>query len=265
MKIGIAGASGRMGQTLVREIAARKDCTLASASEQPGGLHIGRDAGSVAGIDATDVLITDNPRQLFAGADAVIDFSSPESSLAHAKLAAEFGKALIIGTTGFTEAQQKELRALGQKTVILWSPNMSLGVNLLQGLVQQAAGVLGEEFDIEIVEMHHRHKVDAPSGTALALGEAAAKGRGKALSELRTALRDGITGERKAGSIGFASLRGGDVVGDHTVIFAGAGERLELAHKAEAREIFARGAIRAALWTKGQKPGFYSIRDVLAL
>lgn len=242
IKLGITGASGRMGQTLIRLAAETAGVTLAAVCDRTG-----------------------DPRALFAAGDVVIDFTSREASLLHAKLAAETGKALVIGTTGFTEDEKNQLRAFAKEAPILWSANMSIGVALLSQLVEQAARSLSEEYDIEIVEMHHKHKIDAPSGTALLLGEAAAKGRGVALNDKRVSTRDGHTGPRNPGDVGFAALRGGDVVGDHTVMFAGEGERIELSHKASSRDIFARGAIRAAEWLTKQKPGFYTIRDVLGL
>jgi 4-hydroxy-tetrahydrodipicolinate reductase len=193
----------------------------------------------------------------------VLDFTSPEAAVAHAALAARTGTILVTGTTGLTSAQQAKIRAAAKKVAVVQAPNFSIGVNLALALVEQTAQVLDDGYDIEIVEMHHRHKVDAPSGTALGLGRAAARGRGVTLEKMSERGRDGITGARRTGTVGFASLRGGDVVGDHTVIFAGPGERVEITHKAGGREVFALGAVRAALWGKGRKPGLYSMADVL--
>ena len=202
-------------------------------------------------------------KELFAVSDAVLDFTAPAASVANAKAAAETGKVLVIGTTGLTETQRAEVAKAAEKAPIVLAPNMSVGVNLLQALVEKVASILDPAYDIEIVEMHHRNKVDAPSGTALALGKAAAKGRGESLDKVACYERHGVIGARPAGEIGFATLRGGDVVGDHTVIFAGTGERIELTHKASSRAVFANGAVRAALWAAGQKAGLYSMRDVL--
>jgi 4-hydroxy-tetrahydrodipicolinate reductase len=209
------------------------------------------------------VALTSDTRALFEAADAVIDFTVPAATAAHAALAAETGTVLVIGTTGLQVQHQDAIERAANKTALVQAANYSVGVNVLQGLVEQAARILPEIYDIEIVEMHHRHKVDAPSGTALALGHAAAKGRDVNLDDVADKVRDGITGARRSGDIGFATLRGGDVVGDHTVMFAGPGERVEITHKAASREIFASGAVRAAIWACGQKPGLYSMQDVL--
>jgi len=265
MKIGVVGCAGRMGQMLVREIAATPGCTVAGGTERVGGPAVGKDIGLVAGIEALGVAVVDDPAVLFAEADAVIDFTSPEATERHAALAAQSETALIIGTTGIGPAQQASIAAAATHTPIIQAPNMSVGVNLLLALVEKVAGTLGEDYDIEIVEMHHRHKVDAPSGTALGLGRAAAAGRGVALDDVKQAVRDGHTGPRPRGEIGFATLRGGDVVGDHTVVFATDGERIELTHKASSRQVFAKGAVRAALWAADKQPGLYSMRDVLGL
>ena len=206
-----------------------------------------------------------NPAALVAACDAIIDFTVPAVTVLNAELAASAGKVLVIGTTGIDAAQTRAIEAAARHTPIVWSPNMSLGVNLLMGLVEQVAATLGPDYDIEIVEMHHRMKIDAPSGTALGLGRAAAAGRGVALEDVWVKSRDGHTGKREGGTIGFATLRGGDVVGDHTVMFAGLGERVELTHKAADRRIYARGAVRAALWAKGRAPGLYGMKDVLGL
>lgn len=265
MKIGVVGCAGRMGQMLVREIAATKGATLAGGTERVGGPALGKDLGTLAGIDAAGVVAIDDPAVLFAEADAVIDFTSPDAVERHAALAAQSQTVLVIGTTGLNPRQKEAVALAATHTPIVHAANMSVGVVLLSKLVEQVARTLGIDYDIEVVEMHHRHKVDAPSGTALTLGRAAAAGRGVPLEEVWQKTRDGHTGPRKAGDIGFATLRGGDVVGDHTVVFAGEGERIELTHKASSRVIYARGAVRAALWARDKKPGLYGMEDVLGL
>lgn len=266
MGLVVVGAAGRMGQTLVRAINAIEGARLAGAIERPGSPFLGRDAGELAGTGAAGVAITDDPLPAFAGAEGVIDFSTPAASVEFAGYAAQARIVHVIGTTGLSADDEAKIAAAARHATIVKSGNMSLGVNLLAMLVEQAARALGpEDFDIEILEMHHRHKVDAPSGTALLLGDAAASGRGVDLRETSVRVRDGHTGPREAGSIGFATLRGGSVVGDHSVILAGTGERITLTHNAEDRAIFARGAVKAALWARGRKPGLYSMRDVLGL
>ncbi|HYH39674.1 MAG TPA: 4-hydroxy-tetrahydrodipicolinate reductase [Azospirillum sp.] len=265
MKIGVVGCAGRMGQMLVRQIAETPGCTVAGGTERPGGPAVGRDIGDVAGLGALGVAVVDDPAVLFAEADAVIDFTSPEAAERHAALAAQGQTAYVLGTTGLNAEQQAAVAAAATHTPVVQAPNMSVGVNLLFVLVEQVARTLGDDFDIDILEMHHRRKVDAPSGTALGLGRAAAAGRGVALEEVWQKVRDGITGARPRGEIGFATLRGGDVIGDHTVFFAGDGERIELTHKASGRQIYAKGAVRAALWAADKQPGLYSMRDVLGL
>ncbi|NKB49252.1 MAG: 4-hydroxy-tetrahydrodipicolinate reductase [Alphaproteobacteria bacterium] len=265
MRIGVVGASGRMGRMVVSLVAGAGDCTLAGATEAPGSEFLGADAGTLAGVGDTGVLLTGDTAAMFAGVDAVIDFTVPAATQAHAQLAADAGCALIAGTTGMEDSHRAALAAAAEAVPIVWAPNMSAGVNLLFAVTQQVARALGEDFDIEIVEMHHRHKIDAPSGTALGLGQAAAAGREVDFDAVKTLSREGITGERKSGDIGFATLRGGDVVGEHSVIFAGAGERIELSHRATDRAIFARGAVRAALWTAGKPAGLYTMNDVLGL
>ncbi len=261
MKIGIVGCAGRMGRMVVAEVLSTDGAELAGGTEAPGSEFIGQDIDGVgAGIK-----VGDDAGALFRASDAVIDFTVPAATVVHAGLAGENGCALIVGTTGLEDEHMDALAGAAEKTVIVQAANMSVGVNLLLGLTEQVAGALGDDYDIEIFEMHHRHKVDAPSGTALALGQAAAAGRGVDLNQVSQRVRDGHTGPRNPGDIGFASLRGGDVAGDHTVIFAGDGERIELTHKAGNRSVFARGAVLAALWTAKQKPGLYSMRDVLGL
>ncbi len=261
----VTGASGRMGQMLIETVRASDKARLVGVTERAGHPWVGQDLGTAMGGAAMGVTVTDDPIEAFATAQAVIDFTSPEATLAHAELTAQARAVHVIGTTGFTEEQLEYFVHAGRHAVIVRAGNMSLGVNLLTGLTRRVAAALGEDFDIEIVEAHHRHKVDAPSGTALMLGEAAAAGRGVVLSDMRESGRDGITGARKPGAIGFSAIRGGDVVGEHDVIFAGAGERIVLRHLATDRAIFARGALQAALWGQDKKPGQYDMMDVLGL
>ncbi len=265
MRLIVAGAAGRMGRVLIDLIAATPGVTLAGALEGPSSDGLGKDAGTVAGRAPLGVAVTSDALAAIVAADGIIDFSTPKASVELAALAAQARIAHIIGTTGLAPEDLKAIEAAARHAVIVRSGNMSLGVNLLAGLVEKVARALGPEFDIEIAEMHHRMKVDAPSGTALLLGEAAARGRDVKLADVSVRGRDGHTGARREGSIGFAALRGGTVVGDHMVIFAGPGERLELVHRAEDRGIFARGALHAALWARGRKPGLYSMADVLGL
>ncbi len=265
MKIGIIGAAGRMGHMLIAEVMAHDGARLSGALEAAGSDAIGRDAGLLAGVGEAGVMVGEDPGALFTACQAVLEFTSPEASLAHAALAAEGQAIHVIGTTGLDGDQEAALAAAAQRTAIVWAPNMSLGVNLLMGLVERVAGALDDDYDIEIFEIHHRHKVDAPSGTALGLGRAAARGRGVDLDAVASRGRDGHTGARRRGAIGFASLRAGDVVGDHSVTFAADGERIELIHRASDRRIYARGALRAALWARGKPPGLYSMADVLGI
>ncbi|MCC6919150.1 MAG: 4-hydroxy-tetrahydrodipicolinate reductase [Alphaproteobacteria bacterium] len=254
----VSGAAGRMGQAVIEAIAAEPRTRLHAALEREGSPALGQ-------VVQGDIAITADGLQALLHADALIDFSTPASTVALAGLAAQARVTHVIGTTGLSEDDQKRIVAASRHAPIIQSGNFSLGVNLLASLVRKAAETLGPAFDIEIVEMHHRHKVDAPSGTALLLGRAAAAGRNRPLEELRTPPRDGHTGPRPEGSIGMASLRGGSVVGDHTVTFAADHERIELTHRAESRGIFARGAIAAALWGQGKNPGLYAMQDVLGL
>ncbi|AAX76370.1 dihydrodipicolinate reductase [Brucella suis] len=266
MGLVVVGAGGRMGQTLIRTIQSIEGAKLVGAIERSGSPFLGKDAGEVTGIGTLGVAITDDPLPVFAKAHGVLDFTSPAASVEFAGLAAQARIVHVIGTTGCSAEDDEKIRAAARHATIVKSGNMSLGVNLLSVLVQKAAEALGpEDFDIEILEMHHRHKVDAPSGTALLLGEAAARGRDIALADNSVRVRDGYTGPRETGAIGFATLRGGSVIGDHSVILAGTGERVVLSHHAEDRSIFARGAIKAALWAHGKKPGLYSMLDVLGL
>ena len=263
MKLGVVGAAGRMGRMLVRQIAEAQGCVLAGATERAGSEALGGDAGALAGIGDAGVTIIDNAAEMIAGVDGVIDFTAPAASAEHAELAAQADAIFVVGTTGLEESHAQVLERAARHVAIVQAPNMSVGVTLLSALVEQVAALLDPAWDIEIVEMHHRHKVDAPSGTALALGKAAAAGRAVGLGDVARMAREGQTGARPAGEIGFATLRGGDVVGDHTVIFAAEGERIELTHKASSRRIFAAGAVRAALWAGGQRPGLYTMRNVL--
>jgi 4-hydroxy-tetrahydrodipicolinate reductase len=261
----VTGAAGRMGQMLIRTVLDSPAARLVGALERPGHDWIGRDVGEAMGGAAVGVMVGDDPLEAFAKTQAILDFTSPEASVDHAMLAAQARAVHVIGTTGFSEEQIAKLGLAARHAVVIRAGNMSLGVNLLVGLTRKVAAALGEEFDIEIVEAHHRHKVDAPSGTALMLGEAAAEGRGVALARVADRGRDGQTGARTPGHIGFAAIRGGDIVGEHDVIFAGAGERIRLSHIATDRSIFARGALRAALWGLGRHPGAYDMADVLGL
>ena len=270
MKIAVAGAAGRMGQMLVREIARTEGCTLAGALEGAGNDAIGREAGEVAGVGNSHrslkgVKIVADAGAAIGAADAVIDFTVPAATVAHAKAAAEKGVSMVIGTTGLDPQQTAAIHDLAKKIPILWAANMSLGINILLALVEKSAAMLDPAYDIEVLEMHHRHKIDAPSGTALALGRAAAAGRQVKLEEVWRKSRDGHTGARPSGEIGFATLRGGEEVGVHTVMFAAAGERLELSHRAFSRETYASGAVRSALWLQGKSPGLYGMKDVLGL
>jgi len=265
MRLAVTGAAGRMGRMAIKTIAETPGVRLSAAIERADAPALGQDAGILAGVGALGVTISDDPLAALLDADGVIDFSAPAATVAIAALAAQARIADIVGTTGLSEDDLKNLAAAARHAPIVRSGNMSLGVNLVARLVREAARALGPEFDIEIVEMHHRMKVDAPSGTALLLGEAAAEGRGLTLSGHSERGRDGLTGARRPGAIGFASLRGGTAIGDHSVIFAGDGERIVLSHHAEDRALFARGALKAALWARGRKPGLYSMADVLGL
>lgn len=262
--IGIVGAAGRMGQMLARESRAAS-MRIVGATEAPGSAALGKDVGELAGLGAIGVLIGDDPLPLFAGADVVLDFTAPAATRRHAEIAAQAKCPMVIGTTGLEEDDLDVIARAAQHTPIVRAANTSMGVTLLMSVIKQMAASLDEDFDIEIVEMHHRLKVDAPSGTALALGEAAAAGRKVKLARVADRGRDGLTGQRKRGAIGFAALRGGNVPGDHTVIFAADDERIEVTHRAGNRAIFARGALKAAYWIQGRKPGLYSMNDVLGI
>lgn len=265
MKLVVAGASGRMGRMLTRAVCETPGVTLHAALEREGAAAVGQDAGLLAGVGELGVTITSDPLDALVHADGLLDFTAPAATLAYAELAAQARLVHVVGTTGLSKDDLRKIDAAGRHTVVVRSGNMSLGVNLLAALVRRAAAALGEEFDIEVLEMHHRNKVDAPSGTALLLGQAAAQGRGVDLDARSVRARDGHTGARKAGDIGFATLRGGSVIGEHAVIFAAEGERIEFVHKADDRGLFAKGAVRAALWGRGRKPGVYAMTDVLGL
>ncbi|HEX4768736.1 MAG TPA: 4-hydroxy-tetrahydrodipicolinate reductase [Lichenihabitans sp.] len=265
MRLVVTGAGGRMGRMLVRSITETNGVTVCAALERQGSPALGEDAGVLAGLGPLGIPVTEDALAAIVEADGILDFTAPAATLEFAALAAQARIVHVVGTTGLSDADIGRLAAAARHAPIVRSGNMSLGVNLLAGLVRQAARALGADWDIEIVEMHHRMKVDAPSGTALLLGEAAAAGRETDLAAAAVRSRDGHTGQRPPGTIGFAALRGGTVVGDHRVLFAGAGERLELSHVAEDRAIFARGAVRAALWAHGRKPGLYGMADVLGL
>ncbi len=263
IRIAVMGAAGRMGRELVRAVYNTSGCQVAGGAEMPGSSSLGADVGELAGIGRLDLPITADTAALFSNCDAVIDFTSPAATANFAKLAAGARIIHVIGTTGLGDEHEAAIREASCQTAIVKAGNMSLGVNLLSVITAKIAQALDEDFDIEILEMHHKRKVDAPSGTALMLGEAAARGRGIDLKSRSVRARDGHTGVRQRGDIGFATLRGGDVVGDHTVIFAADGERIEITHRASDRSIFARGAVKAALWAQGKQPGLYAMTDVL--
>jgi 4-hydroxy-tetrahydrodipicolinate reductase len=263
-KVVITGVSGRMGVALLEGVFADDALTLHAAIDRAGSALIGQDAGAQFGI-ASGVNVTSDIDAALEGADVLIDFTRPEAAMQYLDACQQAGVQMIIGTTGFSDEEKAKIEAASQKNAVVFAPNMSVGVTLLINLVEQAAKVLSEGYDIEVVEMHHRHKVDAPSGTALRLGEAAAQGLGQDLKDCAIYAREGVTGEREAGKIGFATLRGGDVVGDHTVVYAGTGERVEITHKASSRATFALGALRAAKFLADKKTGLFDMRDVLGL
>ncbi|AXI48263.1 4-hydroxy-tetrahydrodipicolinate reductase [Sulfitobacter sp. SK012] len=263
--IAITGVSGRMGQMLVHEVLQNPHTHLAGAIERAGHDWVGRDLGACMGVADLGLLVTDDPLEGIKDAQAIIDFTAPAATLEFATLAAQAHAVHVIGTTGMTNEQIATLEPAARHAVIVRAGNMSLGVNLLTQLTKRVAAALDDDFDIEIIESHHNQKVDAPSGTALMLGEAAAEGRGVALGDVSDRGRDGITGARKRGDIGFTAIRGGDIVGEHDVLFAAAGERIVLRHVASDRNVFARGALKAALWGQGRTPGQYDMLDVLGL
>lgn len=261
-KVVITGVSGRMGVALLEGLFTDEALVLHAAIDRSGSVLIGQDAGAQFGI-VSGVNVTSDWVAALEGADVLIDFTRPEAALQYLDACQQAGVKMVIGTTGFTEEEKTKIEAAAKQNAVVFAPNMSVGVTLLINLVEQAAKVLKEGYDIEVVEMHHRHKVDAPSGTALRLGEAAAQGIGQSLKDCAIYAREGVTGERETGKIGFATLRGGDVVGDHTVIYAGTGERVEITHKASSRATFALGALRAAKFLAKKNTGLYDMRDVL--
>ena len=263
-KVVITGVSGRMGVALLEGVFADNALTLHSAIDRAGSALVGQDAGAQFGVE-TGVKVTSDLASALQGADVLIDFTRPEAAMQYLAACQQADVKMVIGTTGFSEQEKSAIAAAANKNSVVFAPNMSVGVTLLINLVEQAAKVLNEGYDIEVVEMHHRHKVDAPSGTALRLGEAAANGLGQELKDCAVYAREGVTGEREAGKIGFATLRGGDVVGDHTVIYAGTGERVEITHKASSRATFALGALRAAKFLSNKPTGLFDMRDVLGL
>lgn len=265
MKIAVLGASGRMGQMLIRAVDEAAGATLVGVTERDGHDWAGRDLGEAMGGAASGVIVETDPLEVFSKAEAVIDFTSPDATVAHNELAAQARCVHVIGTTGFDDEHLAAFARASRHATIIRAGNMSLGVNLLTELTRKVAAALDADWDIEVIEAHHKHKVDAPSGTALMLGEAAAAGRGVSLVAVKDPVRDGITGARTEGHIGFSAIRGGDIVGEHDVMFAGEGERIILRHVASDRMLFARGAIKAALWGRGRHPGEYSMLDVLGL
>jgi 4-hydroxy-tetrahydrodipicolinate reductase len=262
--IAIAGASGRMGQMLIDAVRAADDCRLGGALDISSSPALGLDAGAFAG-QLTGVRITSDLRQGLQGCDALIDFTRPEGTLEHLRVCRELGVSLVIGTTGFTDAQKAEIADASKDIAIMMAPNMSVGVNVTLKLLEMAAKALSTGYDIEIVEAHHRHKVDAPSGTALKMGEVIADALGRDLKECAVYERYGVTGERDPSSIGFATIRGGDIVGDHTVLFAGTGERIEISHKSSSRATYAQGSLRAVRFLAGREAGLFDMFDVLNL
>lgn len=263
MKIAVVGVAGRMGRALVQAISEEASLRLSAGLVEPSSSLVGADLGELAGQGKLGLVATADLAQ--ADFDLLIDFTSPEATLHHARFCAAQGKAMVIGTTGLSAEQKAELATLAEQMPVVFAPNMSVGVNLCFKLLEMAAQVLGDDYDVEIVEAHHRHKLDAPSGTALGMGEAVAGALGRDLKEVAVYGREGFTGARDRQTIGFATVRVGDVVGDHTVIFGNEGERIEITHKASSRMTFAKGAVRAALWLQKQPAGLYSMRDVLHL
>ena len=262
--IAIAGASGRMGQMLIEAVRAAEDCVLSGALDIAASPAIGHDAGAFAG-QTTGVLITADIAQGLKNSRVLIDFTRPEGTMAHLAVCRANGVAMVIGTTGFTDSQKAEIAQAAKHIPIMMAPNMSVGVNVTLKLLEMAAKALATGYDIEIIEAHHRHKVDAPSGTALKMGEVIAEALGRDLKDCAVYAREGVTGERNPSSIGFATIRGGDIVGDHTVLFAGTGERIEITHKSSSRSTYAQGSLRAARFLAGQKAGLFDMFDVLGL
>ncbi len=265
MKIGIVGITGRMGQAVAHSVLEHPNLELCGASDSPSSPMLGRDIGDCVGREKFGTIVNSDPIDAFQDAEAIIDFSTPYSTLINAEFAAQARIVHVVGTTGMNAEEILKLKAAARHSTTIHAGNMSIGINILEAMTSKLASSLGVEFDIEVIEYHHRHKVDAPSGTALMLGEAAARGRDKTLEEIEDRGRDGITGARREGDIGFAAIRGGDIIGEHDVLFAGPSERITLKHQATDRRLFANGAIRAALWGRDQKPGYYNMHDVLGL
>jgi len=264
LRIAIAGASGRMGRMLIEAVLAAPDCALAGALDMPGSPALGQDAGAFAGR-ATGVAITSDLRTGLGPAQVLIDFTRPEGTLAHLAVCRELGVKAVIGTTGFSDAQKAEIATQAEHVALMMAPNMSVGVNVVMKLLDQAARALSQGYDIEVIEAHHRHKIDAPSGTALKMGEVLAQALGRDLKDCAVYGREGITGERDPSTIGFATIRGGDIVGDHTVLFAGTGERIEISHKSSSRAGYAQGSLRAARFLASRASGLFDMNDVLGL
>ena len=265
IRVAITGAAGRMGKMLVQAVGTHPDAIVGAAIERPGSEAVGCDIGELAGVGANNVIVVDDIAQVAGEFDVLIDFTAPANTVANAQFCAEAGKAMVIGTTGYTDVDKSAIEAAAKKTAICMASNFSTGVNLCFKLLKEAAQVLGDDYDVEVVEAHHRHKVDAPSGTALVMGQAVAEGLDRDLKSVAVYGREGQTGARDKETIGFATVRGGDVVGDHTVMFLGDGERVEITHKATSRMSFARGAVRAAAWLSAKSAGLYEMRDVLDL
>jgi 4-hydroxy-tetrahydrodipicolinate reductase len=261
----VSGSGGRMGGRIIAALADQKNIAVAGAFEKRGHRTVGLDAGEIAGIGTNGILIVDRLESIISSGDVIIDFTDPDATLRHVEVAAEYGKAMVIGTTGMNSAQQEELEKASRKIPIVFAPNTSVGVNLLFKVLADVAATLGDAYDVEIVEIHHRYKKDAPSGTARKMGEVVASAPGRDPDEAIVSGRSGMVGERTEKEIGIFSLRGGDVVGEHTVTFAGLGERIEFTHRAHSRDTFARGAVRAAMWISGRVPGLYDMTDVLGL
>ena len=264
LRVAVAGASGRMGRMLIEAVTLSDDCVLSGALDVPGSAALGQDAAAFLGRTSGVAIVADI-RAGLSGADVLIDFTRPEGTLAHLAACRELGVKAVVGTTGFSAEQKAEVAAVAREIAIVMAPNMSAGVNVVLRLIDMAARALAEGYDIEIIEAHHRHKVDAPSGTALQMGEVAAAATGRELKDCAVYAREGMTGERKAGTIGFASIRGGDVVGDHTVLFAGTGERIEISHKSASRATYAQGSLRAARFLRQHATGLFDMQDVLGL
>lgn len=265
LNVAIGGVNGRMGKTLVQAISEIPEIEIGAASVIEGSPDLGKDVGLIAGLDPLHVVAVDDFEQVMDDFDLMIDFTGTEATLMHLDLCSRYGKKMVIGTTGFSAAEKEHIKELGEKIAIVFAPNMSVGVNVLFKLIEQATKVLGASSDIEIIEAHHRHKVDAPSGTALHMGEVAAAVLGRNLNEVAVYGREGITGERKDQTIGFETIRAGDIVGDHTIMFASPGERIEITHKSSSRMTYANGALRAALWLQDKEKGMFNMQDVLGL